>query len=201
MPGAGASLLNNALNVGREPLFRGLVSGAFKEIFTRKGAQKFEDESIGSFISRHFGPQVVDNIVSAVLHGVYAGDVYNLSMRSLQPAIWHTADRYGSVVLGAVEMAAGAAMPVSVDDADWISMRRYTVSQVPPALTSESARKSSVFTLKEGIGSIVTSLVRSLTSNENVRLVSGTPVHQIDKVGSGPTAKVHLLSLSPVPHR
>ncbi|OQE23186.1 hypothetical protein PENSTE_c009G06841 [Penicillium steckii] len=41
------------------------------------------DESISSFISRRFNPQVADNLVSAMMHGIYAGDIDKLSAQTL----------------------------------------------------------------------------------------------------------------------
>lgn len=41
------------------------------------------DESVSSFISRRFNSQVADNLVSAMMHGIYAGDIDQLSAQTL----------------------------------------------------------------------------------------------------------------------
>ena len=85
IPGASnfSAIVQNAWNVLREPAFKGLIKGAFREL--GQDHVKMEDESVGDFISRRLGPGPVDNLLSAVYHGIYAGDVYQLSAKSLMP--------------------------------------------------------------------------------------------------------------------
>jgi protoporphyrinogen/coproporphyrinogen III oxidase len=46
-----------------------------------------EDESIGSFFKRRFGPATVDLIAQPLLGGIHAGDIERLSMRALFPRL------------------------------------------------------------------------------------------------------------------
>ena len=45
------------------------------------------DESVGSFFRRRFGPESVDLIAQPLLGGIHAGDIEQLSMRSLFPRL------------------------------------------------------------------------------------------------------------------
>ena len=90
IPGAGP-LLNFVQNVStlfKEPIFKGILWSGWKEKDVPVRGN-IEDESVGSFVSRRFGPRIADNLVSAMMHGIYAGDLYNLSMRTLMPTLWH----------------------------------------------------------------------------------------------------------------
>jgi oxygen-dependent protoporphyrinogen oxidase len=50
-------------------------------------ARRSEDESIGSFFRRRFGPATVDLIAQPLLGGIHAGDIEQLSMRALFPRL------------------------------------------------------------------------------------------------------------------
>ena len=49
------------------------------------GRGREEDESIGSFARRRLGRQVAELLIDAVLSGIYAGDMDQLSLRSAMP--------------------------------------------------------------------------------------------------------------------
>lgn len=54
------------------------------EIFARSGSQD-QDESVASFVRRHFGQQVVERVAEPLLAGVYGGDADRLSVRAVLP--------------------------------------------------------------------------------------------------------------------
>ncbi len=53
-----------------------------------------EDESISSFVARHFGPEVLTKVAAPLLSGVFGGDVARLSVQAVMPAFV----RYGAGV-------------------------------------------------------------------------------------------------------
>ena len=55
------------------------------------------DESVASFVSRHFGKAMVENIADPLLAGVYGGDSAALSVRSVLPRFWEMERRHGSL--------------------------------------------------------------------------------------------------------
>lgn len=57
-----------------------------------------EDESVGAFFRRRFGPEAVDLIAQPLLGGIHAGDIEQLSMRSLFPRLLDAERRGGSVL-------------------------------------------------------------------------------------------------------
>ena len=52
----------------------------------RDGVQD-EDESVGAFVTRRFGPEAAERLVGPLLGGIYAGDVSQLSVRSTFPQL------------------------------------------------------------------------------------------------------------------
>jgi oxygen-dependent protoporphyrinogen oxidase len=55
------------------------------------------DESVASFVERHFGEAMVENIADPLLAGVYGGDSAALSVRSVLPRFWEMERQHGSL--------------------------------------------------------------------------------------------------------
>lgn len=81
--------LPNSFKQGMSFLFmsktgRGMIWGAIKDfLFARARPASVNDESVASFLSRRFNNGIVSRLVSAVMRGIYAGDVNKLSARSV----------------------------------------------------------------------------------------------------------------------
>jgi protoporphyrinogen/coproporphyrinogen III oxidase len=56
------------------------------------------DESVGEFVRRHFGQEMVDRVAEPLLAGVYGGNVENLSVRAVLPRFTEMEREYGSLV-------------------------------------------------------------------------------------------------------
>ena len=66
-----------------EPLLRKAIGGVLKfGLLPPRRPAGMEDESIASFFRRRFNDHIAHYFVSALIHGVYAGDYERLSMRS-----------------------------------------------------------------------------------------------------------------------
>jgi oxygen-dependent protoporphyrinogen oxidase len=59
-----------------------------------------DDETVGAFFKRRFGPEAVDLIAQPLLGGIHAGDIDALSMRSLFPRLLEAERRHGTVMPG-----------------------------------------------------------------------------------------------------
>lgn len=69
----------------------------------KSGPGNGEDESLDAFLERRFGRQLVDHFFAAVLTGIFAGDLKQLSARSCMPALVTAEKEYGSVLRGALK--------------------------------------------------------------------------------------------------
>lgn len=67
----------------------------------RKNADgEANDESVASFVERHYGAEMVERIAAPLLAGVYGGDVAQLSMQAVLPRFAAMEARYGSLTRG-----------------------------------------------------------------------------------------------------
>jgi oxygen-dependent protoporphyrinogen oxidase len=57
-----------------------------------------EDESVGSFVRRHFGDEVTRTIAGPLLSGVFGGDIEVLSVRAVMPAFVKMEREHGSLI-------------------------------------------------------------------------------------------------------
>ncbi len=76
------------------------------EVFTRPpGARNgaANDESVASFVGRHFGDAMTENIADPLLAGVFGGDSAALSIRSVLPRFYDMEREYGSLTRGTLK--------------------------------------------------------------------------------------------------
>lgn len=64
---------------------------------SKKKRETYEEETVGQFFERRFGREVVENLVDPIIAGIYAGDPYQLSMRSVMPKLIELESEYGSI--------------------------------------------------------------------------------------------------------
>ncbi|TVY32535.1 Protoporphyrinogen oxidase [Lachnellula subtilissima] len=177
MPGPGQGILEMCWRIFSEPVFKDVIRSFATELIHPR-RQMLEDESVGSFLNRRFETSSVsDNLVSAVLHGIYAGDVYNLSVKSLLPAAWHLEGAYGSIVNGLVQLNQKKARIIMHRDlqlASELLRKKLNRSLV------QSMGNASVYTFKKGISTLSAALVDRLKANPNVKFELNTKVDALE---------------------
>lgn len=67
------------------------------EWFRKPPSKTSEDESVATFVERHFGRAMVENIVDPLFAGVYGGDCRKLSIRSVLSRFWEMEQKHGSL--------------------------------------------------------------------------------------------------------
>ncbi|GAM85672.1 hypothetical protein ANO11243_036790 [Dothideomycetidae sp. 11243] len=180
-PGWFTDLLHAAWN---EEAFQGIIGAVLTEGFKRPRAEGVTDESIGSFLSRRMSPNLVNRLISAVFHGIYAGDVYQLSARSLLKTAYRNEATYGSLTNAAFAQATLQRRPPrSLNDQNF---EAYLLSE---ALTSDSAKlkmkDASIFTFRNGIGQLTDSLIAHLKSNPNIKFNTNTSIESMSLLKDG----------------
>jgi oxygen-dependent protoporphyrinogen oxidase len=72
-----------------------------------------DDESVASFVSRHFNTELVERLANPLLSGIYGGDAAVLSARATLPHMIDAEARWRSLVRGSLAMKAkqGSATP------------------------------------------------------------------------------------------
>lgn len=91
-------------SVNASPLFSKEAKAAFHAEVARaeelKASAADTDESVASFVQRHFGLEVLEKIGAPLLGGVFGGDVTKLSVRAVMAPFVALEREHGSLILG-----------------------------------------------------------------------------------------------------
>lgn len=173
MPGPGMNILRAFSTYLREPAFAGVFSAVIYDLLAPRTDSPPSDESIASFFARRWGSKVAENLVSAVLHGIYAGDIEKLSIRSILPSLSEYERSSGSVNRG-IRAARGKAR-FSPHDLKMLG----ELGERPLSDTMKTVEASSVYSLKGGLGELAHELEASLVQNPMVRIERETIVKDL----------------------
>lgn len=150
------------------------------------------DESVDSFIARRFGRPVAEELASAGIHGIYAGDTRRLSVRAVLPALWELEKEWGSVVLGAL-FGAFARRRGWKKSSPWRAWQEAEVEEMQRVKERVRAKggqalvdgmeKASVWGVKGGL-QVLTETLRDKLEAEGVEFWMGEKgkVEQVEKV-------------------
>jgi len=130
---------------------------ALKDIF-KPAQSKQDDESLGLFLERRIGRELVEKIAEPLLAGIYAGDLRKLSLQATFPYFSDYEQQYGSIILGSRQNRRLQA--------------EMNKGQLPPTF----------MTFKKGLSSLVNAVVEQLT-DVDIRL--NHTVDRIDLKDSG----------------
>ena len=108
-----------------------------------------EDESLGRFLERRLGQEVVAHIAEPLLSGIYAGDAYALSLQATFPQFQALEQKKRSLILG---------MKATRQDT-------HASSRLP-----EIAKKSAFLSFRQGLGALVDRLKATLEKEADIRL-------------------------------
>jgi len=146
LPGPGMSAFEILGKVLFEPVLQGVISGLWRELTTDARPDSQDDESVGDFLSRRVSPKIAQNVASAVMHGIYAGDVWQLSARSLLPLQWYLEKQHGGIMKGLVNV-----MPNQLMKAADVELRQELRPDLLDKNFGRQISESSVFTFKKGL--------------------------------------------------
>ena len=169
MPSAGDSRMGILRSLISEPVFSGILGSISREWRQPSRPADLLDESVGSFLSRRLGsPTVANNLVSAIFHGIYAGNIYQLSARSLLPYLWQYEGHYGSITKTMLQATIKGLALRSEEDVALMTQK-----------SSISTVNQSVFTFLGGIETLAETIVTTLKKNPNVEIRTETHVKEV----------------------
>lgn len=121
------------------------------------------DESLGSFLRRRLGDQVMERIAEPLLAGIYAGDCDKLSLRATFPQFEGIERKHRSLIIGMTksrqQVASSAELP-------------------------EIAKRSMFLSFQGGLTSLIAKLIERL-EKDGVKLSNKTGVQAIHKTDEG----------------
>ncbi|GBE03447.1 protoporphyrinogen oxidase [bacterium BMS3Abin09] len=71
------------------------------ELIAPKGP---DDETVAAFITRRLGKEALEKLIDPMCSGIYAGDPYNMSMKSCFPRIKELEQEYGSLIKALIQI-------------------------------------------------------------------------------------------------
>lgn len=189
MPGPGQSPWNIFKALIDEPVFKGTISGALLEGFTPTRSPAMVDESVGSFISRRVCRSVADNLVSALFHGIYAGDIWQLSAKSILPLPWAREAKHGNL--------AGAAFAAMLSKTSWnfcddIELQMRLQKGSWNTQLRNAIKTASVFTFRRGIAQLTEALEGRIMGKRNIKVQKSTKVTAIHKIAMSKSLQVRI---------
>ncbi|KKY25361.1 putative protoporphyrinogen oxidase [Phaeomoniella chlamydospora] len=189
-----SNIVQNA-NILCEPAFDSFLSGVFRAR-AQRGA-KVLDQSVGTFLSRLFNKSITDNLASAVIHGIYAGDLYNLSARSLFPVLWDI-DGNDSFNRDLYRYGSGSRSYRPKPLVELLSFLWDRSSSFDQHIRGKVPKldNTSVFTFKRGIQQLATALEDYLRAQSRVTLKLGTTVTKL----AGSRSHLDKISVSTAPN-
>lgn len=189
-PDPNRGLLSNIWNAGNallnEPIFRGVIQSVVTEYTRECRSRDVKDESVGHFLKRRFGASIADNIASAFFHGIYAGDIYKLSMATLLPGLWYMETRdvenKGGVVLEAAELFFRGHNLNNLEEVRFLNQHRQSLG-VEDGLQFEAFVRHTknwvAYTFVKGTGQLTDALVNALKANPNVTIQTSTTLQSL----------------------
>lgn len=157
----------------------GAIQGALAEPF-RKAKAILSDESIESFILRRFGsPQLANNIISAIMHGIYSGDVSKLSIQTTMPSLVNIEKDYGSIFRGMFKKSMAKKQPKKLN----FALQNYERLISPDSNLEEMASKLKQFPilrLQSGLQAFPKALAQFLQNDEKTSLHLNTKISNMN---------------------
>lgn len=182
-----------------EPLFASFIGGLLRGIsYSAPRLPDVHDESIGSFLARRMGHRVVDNLISPVMNGLCAGDVYQLSVKALLPCLWELETRGEEArrkggrggILGLMwqsltksgsqaDTRDGSAASVTSQLHQREAIMLKDIRRGPAGELERDFADKSVFSFRGGLQELPSALEVALRGAKNVNIQMGTSVQDI----------------------
>ncbi|CAG8973092.1 hypothetical protein HYALB_00007569 [Hymenoscyphus albidus] len=158
-----------------EPAFKWLPRSTLMEYWVDPRPATLEDESIASYLERRLGTKdCADNLASGVMHGIYAGDINLLSVKSILPRLWHLEGFAGGIVKG---LTALKGRKFAWEHRDGLLDMNILLNADRELL--RSITQSSVYSFQNGMETLTKALEKFIRANPNVTIKTGTKVENI----------------------
>lgn len=161
-------------------IVNGILKGMLLEPFAKGRISPNEDESVESFITRRFGSsKLSDNILSGVLHGIYAGDISKLSVRSVLPSLVSLETENGSIIKGMIKKIRETP-PTKELSASLASYQDKISSNSNLLELASTLKKYPMVRLKDGLQTLPTSMAKYLELQPNVEIFYNSEIQEIN---------------------
>jgi oxygen-dependent protoporphyrinogen oxidase len=167
----------------------GLLAGApyaLLEPFRPRRSDSLKDESIGAFVERRLDKRLGTNLASAVMHGIYAGDIWKLSARTLLSQAWMLEGLAGSIYNGMTKIQQETPLTDRVMLFHPHDLEVYKAMREEVKLDDTFKRHfddSAMFTFEDGMAELVLALKKNLEKSGQVTFKFGSRVQDYKLAG------------------
>ncbi|KAI7904351.1 protoporphyrinogen oxidase [Cokeromyces recurvatus] len=183
LPTGPMSLLFNKPPVFKSVILAGALepfrSSRFKNGIPKDGK---EDESLYDFMKRRFNEHTAINLMGALAHGIYAGDVKQLSLKSTMRMLYEAERNYGGVIMG---MLRGTSNTATMRERGMVVRAR---NQDPEWFSK--MEKMSILGFKDGMETLPNQIRAWLEQCPNVDIIINDPVESIEVKSNGKETKI-----------
>ncbi|CAI4921990.1 BBT_HP_G0114910.mRNA.1.CDS.1 [Saccharomyces cerevisiae] len=171
------------------PLGKGLITGMMGEWFRKKSPHPGQDESVESICDRRFGNNYIsNNMISALLRGIYGDDVSLLSAKRTFKKIYYNELKHGSNTQAMIDNMRGKSRSKKTEN-----LHRYLTGCLNDYSNafgkdrsklldlSNTLKKYPMLGLAGGLETFPKIVRNALNEFKNVKIVTGNPVTQIMK--------------------
>lgn len=163
----------------------GAVKSVLSEPFVKKlETEKPQDESIRSFFARRFRlPALADNVLSAVMHGIYSGDISKLSVKATLPRLLELEKEHGSIIKGVFLGMFAQKKPFELS----LPLKQYEALISPQAsleALAKELKKYPILRLHDGLQTFPLAMAAYLEKQPNVSIKYNSDVQQIKADGT-----------------
>jgi len=109
-----------------------------------------EDESVASFVRRHFGDEVTNTVAGPLLAGVFGGDIETLSVRAVMPSFVKLEREHGSLIAAWQQRQEGHSVSVFTSLKSGLETLVERIAQTLPANAARLGQEVSSLTRNDG---------------------------------------------------
>lgn len=142
------------------PFSKPMLYAAFKDLFTPR--KTCSDDNIYDFVSRRFGNDIANYLISPLICGICAGDAKEISVKLLMPMLFEYEQNHGSVLKGMISK-------IMQDSKN----KKENIIQEDNLITKATKEHWNVYGLEGGLTILPNTLLETVTKKgANVKLDS-----------------------------
>mgnify|MGYP002743807872 CR=1 FL=1 len=136
------------------------------------------DESVHAFFSRRFGPYTADTLASAMMHGIYAGDSRELSIKAVMPFLVMTEYTHGSLLQALLPRFLNTQYKAPTHKNSDKAKQEAIKSRLDPAIVQQ-LRSTSIYSFPQGLAELTRALEEELLTMPHVSIWKGDACKRI----------------------
>ena len=136
------------------------------------------DESVHAFFNRRFGPCVANTMASALMHGIYAGDSRELSIKAVMPSLVLTEQMHGSLLRALLPRFLNSRYKASTYENSDQARKEAVESRLDPGLV-QKLRSTSIYSFPQGLAELTRALEAELLAMPHVSIWKGDACKRI----------------------